>query len=385
MIANPKIPPTETTVSASAGTSSRLAHIDCLRAIATLLVGVYHLVPLAHVTGPLPAPIQGVLATNAYLDFGRLGVMLFFLISGYVISYSLLRRRERTVPGFVLSRFFRLYPVYWVSIVFVVFISPASYDATTYAANVTMFQRFIGFTNVNNLYWTLAVELVFYGLCVVLFVTGVLANLRRMVMLFWALTAYAVLAAMVHRYTDIYLPYGTPMFLTFMIGGSILRHMDEEGIAKDARFWGGFALYISALAAMSYNFYFDPLEFHKVWHRDFLCNTLAIAIFFVFTYVYTLRLRALSYIGLISYSFYLFHALLGDWIVLQLETAGWVSSMSPYVLIAILFAAAIGFSAVTYHLIERPAMNFGRRMSRALLTDGAAPLAGDRGRFQPRP
>jgi len=361
--------------------ASRLAHIDCLRAIAALLVGVYHLVPLVNATGPLPASILGVLSINAYLDFGRMGVMLFFLISGYVISYSLLRRRERTVPRFVLSRFFRLYPVYWVSIVFVVFISPASYDAMTYAVNVTMFQKFFGFTNVNNLYWTLAVELVFYALCVVLFLFGVLARFRRMVTLFWLLTAYAVLAAAVHRYTEVYLPYATPMFLTFMIGGSILRHMDEEGIAKDARFWAGFALYTCSMALMSYNFYYDSLAFHKVWYRDFLCNTIAIAIFFNFTYVYTLRLRALSYIGLISYSFYLFHALLGDWIVFQLTAVGLISSLSPYILIILLYAAAIGFSAASYHLIERPAMNFGRKVSRALLTDGKVALVGERGRF----
>ena len=39
-------------------------------------------------------------------------------------------------------------------------------------ANLTMLQQFAGIENVIGLYWTLQIELIFYGLCVLLFCAG---------------------------------------------------------------------------------------------------------------------------------------------------------------------------------------------------------------------
>ena len=47
--------------------------------------------------------------------FGEQGVPIFFVISGYCITQSLVRTigKERAIPSFLLSRFRRLYPAYW--------------------------------------------------------------------------------------------------------------------------------------------------------------------------------------------------------------------------------------------------------------------------------
>src|SRR6218665_2704395 len=96
-------------------TAQRFAHIDSLRALAALLV------LWMHSSGNLwmfSAPsMQHKLFDIAYLlDFGRLGVVLFFAISGFVIPSSLSGNKADKCWRFVIKRLFRLYPLYWLSI-----------------------------------------------------------------------------------------------------------------------------------------------------------------------------------------------------------------------------------------------------------------------------
>src|SRR5438045_9287952 len=51
-----------------------------------------------------------------YFEFGITGVVLFFAISGFVIYGTLRGPRAGTGRRFVISRFFRLFPAYWVSV-----------------------------------------------------------------------------------------------------------------------------------------------------------------------------------------------------------------------------------------------------------------------------
>ncbi|MEU8658991.1 acyltransferase family protein, partial [Actinoplanes philippinensis] len=68
-------------------TAPRLAWLDGLRAVAVLLV-VY-----AHLTRFVFTDLRAV--TGEWLHAGPAGVMLFFLVSGYIIPASL----ERHTPG----------------------------------------------------------------------------------------------------------------------------------------------------------------------------------------------------------------------------------------------------------------------------------------------
>ena len=50
------------------------------------------------------------------INAGRLGVVIFFAISGFVISFSIKLAHRYPVREFLTTRFFRLYPAYWLSI-----------------------------------------------------------------------------------------------------------------------------------------------------------------------------------------------------------------------------------------------------------------------------
>ena len=97
---------------AGTAASGRYDHIDALRAIAALLVVWRH--------------AEGILLVDrttefaklvfSFIDPGRAGVVLFFAISGFVIPSSLRGKLTDGTRNFVIRRFFRLYPAYWLSI-----------------------------------------------------------------------------------------------------------------------------------------------------------------------------------------------------------------------------------------------------------------------------
>lgn len=141
-------------------TTQRIASIDGLRGLACLAVVVYH----------YGAPFNTYYPsdTNAPYNFawGELGVQLFFMISGFVILLSAVKSGNSKL--FFISRFSRLYPAYWGGLIlssltiYIVGIETRSISLLQVLLNATMFQRFMLVDNVDQVYWTLAVEMQFY-------------------------------------------------------------------------------------------------------------------------------------------------------------------------------------------------------------------------------
>jgi peptidoglycan/LPS O-acetylase OafA/YrhL len=151
----------------------RLRWLDALRGIAVLAVVYEHF-------GTYLVP--GLkLATTQWVHAGTFGVMLFFLVSGYIVPASIERRGN--VRDFWIGRVFRLYPAFLVTIAIAALLAllgpgwvPASLSeqpATSVLAHLTMLHEVIGAENLQHQFWTLAYEMVFYLLVTVVFVAGV--------------------------------------------------------------------------------------------------------------------------------------------------------------------------------------------------------------------
>jgi peptidoglycan/LPS O-acetylase OafA/YrhL len=88
----------------------RIASLDGLRALSILLVLT------AHVPGTVGAP--GAPWVFRLFDLGNMGVRVFFVISGYLITGLLLREQERSgtisIPRFYFRRTLRIFPAYYV-------------------------------------------------------------------------------------------------------------------------------------------------------------------------------------------------------------------------------------------------------------------------------
>ena len=87
----------------------RLSALDALRGIAALGVVLFHYLPYYD-------KLYGhSFSTPDTLGFGRYGVHLFFILSGFVIFMTL--ERTRSASWFGLARAFRLLPALWAGIV----------------------------------------------------------------------------------------------------------------------------------------------------------------------------------------------------------------------------------------------------------------------------
>ncbi|WP_226019831.1 acyltransferase [Novosphingobium sp. FKTRR1] len=156
---------------------SRLGYLDALRGFAALSVLFQHTFEKVWQAGS-DGLLHQVLSFSLFhlVNFGRFGVILFFMTSGFVIPFSF--KGDRPVFNFCVSRFFRLYPAYWFSIGAVVsvtwIIGGELFSPRQIISNITMIQRLFGQPNVSDVYWTLFLELVFYFFCIILFMKNLL-------------------------------------------------------------------------------------------------------------------------------------------------------------------------------------------------------------------
>jgi peptidoglycan/LPS O-acetylase OafA/YrhL len=105
-----------------------------------------------------------------FAKYGYLGVELFFMISGYVIPWSI---RDRSVADFAVARVIRLYPTYWLCVALLAAVPPLLGDWRFHLPlrdtllNLTMFAELFGARYLDGVFWTLVTEMQFYALVAV--------------------------------------------------------------------------------------------------------------------------------------------------------------------------------------------------------------------------
>jgi peptidoglycan/LPS O-acetylase OafA/YrhL len=180
--AAPAVPAQPSDTSAAVPTSvargGRYGWIDALRGIAAVFVVFRHVGQYLFI-GPASHAVRG-------FDPGLYGVMVFFLVSGYIVPASLERRGS--IRRFWISRLFRIYPMAAVAVLAAVLlvttgIIPADpllvkteatmHPLVTTIGNLTMLQDLLGVTNTISVMWTLSYEMAFYLLLTALFVFNV--------------------------------------------------------------------------------------------------------------------------------------------------------------------------------------------------------------------
>ncbi|PSF38646.1 acyltransferase [Aphanothece hegewaldii CCALA 016] len=86
-----------------------LQKLDAIRGLAACYVVVYHII----------TPIQAVppLIKDVFFSFGQEAVILFFLLSGFVIAYSVYKKQNITFKDYFIKRFRRIYFPFIISII----------------------------------------------------------------------------------------------------------------------------------------------------------------------------------------------------------------------------------------------------------------------------
>src|SRR5690606_38114950 len=141
----------------------RLALLDYARFFAALSVVLFHY----FYSGINNGKVSTVDETwfSGIASYGHFGVQFFFIISGYVIFFSL---KNKGAASFMRSRLKRLYPTYWIAIIFTAFFAYLWGQGTDMSVtfkqvlvNFTMLQQFVGVQSVDGVYWTLFYEIIF--------------------------------------------------------------------------------------------------------------------------------------------------------------------------------------------------------------------------------
>ncbi|MGW4688626.1 acyltransferase family protein [Streptomyces sp. NPDC004244] len=158
--------------SSPAEPGARLGWLDALRGVAALIVALHHFDVLRMF------PHRDTV--TQHFDMGLFGVMLFFIVSGYIIPASLERRGD--VRAFWIGRIFRIYPALIAALVVSIMMLPegdgavsllsTGDDTASLVANGLMLQDMLGVTNSMNVTWTLCYEMVFYFFVTALFTRG---------------------------------------------------------------------------------------------------------------------------------------------------------------------------------------------------------------------
>lgn len=137
--------------------SARFASLDGMRAVSVFLVASSHAVD------------RTTLPVLWRCDYGNLGVRIFFVISGFLITSLLLREREQTggidLQEFYIRRFFRIFPTYYAFLFVVALLIPTGLLIAHFGgllSSATFVSDYIFPAGTLGNTWSLAVEEQFY-------------------------------------------------------------------------------------------------------------------------------------------------------------------------------------------------------------------------------
>lgn len=401
---------------APAATASRMGWLDALRGLAALVVVFEHSLDVL-----LPEVRRNV---SPWFDFGRYGVFLFFLISGYVVPFSLVRRGS--VRAFWVGRLFRLYPAWFVSVglMLALGVTGVSWGLPnglgdrpwiSAIAHLTMLQDLLGVPNVVNVFWTLSYEMVFYLLITAMFIAGVKGASAR-VSLGFGVAAAMLGVSLPSGLLATHWPGATPMVAAFALAAGIAAMVSgrpavrRAGVAivaalaltllvLDSRIGGVESLCIIAtmfagtavrgiqdgrmparpaaamVALVPVLTLLAGLRPPTTWAADGYSQSLGVdwsigvaAAWLTFLGGLALRHRrmprALMWLGLVSYSVYLLHPMIVQTVW---RVAGERDAMPLGVRLAwegVLLAAVLVAAGLAHRYVERPAQRLGRRLTR---------------------
>jgi peptidoglycan/LPS O-acetylase OafA/YrhL len=321
--------------------ASRFQELDVFRGFAALAVVCFHYTTRYDQLYGHSQPIA------ISFPLGHYGVQLFFMISGFVIFMTLDNCRRPL--DFVISRFSRLYPAYWVAI-FMTFstvnlLGLPGREVSEWNqvfVNLSMLQRYFHVPHVDGVYWTLNVEMNFYVFMFCLWKAGWLK--RYFVVLMLWLGVYGIFLAANFLF-DIQLAKGFSRFFIlpqipyFCLGIASYRLAQKK---EDSLYVT--LLSVTALVMIGLGDGIVALLITMGFFGAFLLS--------LHGYLHWLVVRPLLFFGSISYTLYLVHSNIGFAIIRRLQMA----DVTPWLSILGAFCVAICGATLLTYLVEKPAM-----------------------------
>lgn len=153
--------------------------LDGVRAFACLIVIWFHIYRIPRDLALWNPSPSAHLLLNSFLYFGKYGVTLFFVLSGFLLFMPfakalLFEKRWPSVRQYYTRRIFRILPAYYLSLILIILLFQQQYLQPQHWGELGLFLVFLmdssqaTFKQLNAPFWTLAIEWQYYMLLPVL-------------------------------------------------------------------------------------------------------------------------------------------------------------------------------------------------------------------------
>jgi len=348
--------------------SRRLIALDMLRTLAVVLVVGHHLQPLDRA---FPGWLQPLV--QRWIAVGWIGVDLFFVLSGFLISGLLFQEYQRhgkiRMGRFLIRRAFKIYPSFYVFIAIVIYIQHSNYNYELITRKQILAEAFF----VQNYFpgllfhtWSLGVEEQFY-LLLPLVLLGFLA-LRGGDAAFGRLPLFCILGAMLliairawlvrHKSMAV---QGDLRFDSLLCGVllSYFYHFRSKPTLAFARKFrwrvmlAGLVLLVPVCLVPKGGVYMDSIGLASTYSGFALMLLASLAFTVPALGIVSIPFRFVAFCGTYSYGIYLWHVPVKIWGTMYLtHWFGWRFS-APQELLLYLFGSFV-VGIIFSMIVERP-------------------------------
>ena len=317
-----------------------------LRGIAALIVVISH---YSNATNLL----NGALGGGA----GQFGVMLFFILSGFLMSYLYMNQEfnKNAVHGFLIARVARVLPLFLVVVLCSYSLSLVELKGILYnIPNTASLVSHLALLSGTSVLWTIPAEMQFYALFVLLW--WLLSKKEGYLYIVFLLVFFLLIflnsphpkGRIFGVPFDLSLIPALPYFFSGVVLGRLYRVWQSPGYLSS----GVFTLTLLFLLFLYPRIFFSLVgSHHGMWQDSRILFALSF-IFFSIVFFVPDHNRVLSnhvgdFLGKISYSLYLLHLP----VLFQLKKA---AVERPELFLAVFLMTSIGISYLSYLIIEDP-------------------------------
>ena len=312
--------------------TDRYEYIDCLRAVAILFVVIFHYT--YHYETDYLLRSDGW--TFKLGKYGWSGVDIFFIVSGYCIGMTIVKTKN--FFEFSVRRFARLYPGYLVCgiatmIFYSLFDLPGrEVDWFTGFMNL-IFANFIPGLNykyIDGIYWALIVEIKFYLFFGIIFF--LIKDIIKSINTWFVFCLFGNLVLLYDKNSYLFFTSIFPHANLFLIGLTLFFYNKISFINK-------ILIFIFIVFSLFTNERYSGFEYYFVI-LVFLVSILLLK-------KIDFKIKFLSYLGVLSYTWYLTHNAIGIIIIREINKLNYEN-------FSIIFAALVtlALSMLIYNFIE---------------------------------
>ncbi len=336
--------------------------LDGLRGLAVLLVA------LAHCSNP-----NTDIHLASWLNFksmGQSGVFLFFILSSYLldrqIAIAMMSKNDgiRYWLNYFLRRFLRIFPLFFFSLLLNASLRSINFRYTLPIEFSDIIPHLL-LLEAKGIYWSIPVEFKYYFISpLLMLVIKLLTNWRMKYVMICSIFFISVFTylTMQYEFDKISVFKFIPVFLvgSFVSIFELIKRESLKHFALKYYKWIDlfgmicFILILLLTGVYYYDLVFDNRGLFKIFRNQYIWQSLLYSIILLAAKFgngfveKALCFKPLRYIGVVSFSFYLFHMpILRFFKTLK-------GSMPDPILILLFILATCAFSSITFLLIERP-------------------------------